>query len=197
MILESLVSTCDLSGNVNLAPMGPVVDPELTHFVLRPFRPSTTHDNLWATRRAVIHVTDDVSLYADAVMGVLDSSPLLVPDAARQFWVLDDCCRYFQVAVDQWIQDSLRPTAVCKVIDSGIRRPFFGFNRGKHAIIEAAILATRTHLIAPEEIRSQLQSLRSPVEKTASEPDQRTFSNLCRYIDQRLRTQAAESDSVD
>ena len=36
---------------------------------------------------------------------------------------------------------------VCEVVDRGRLRDFFGFNRAKHAVLEAAILATRTEFL--------------------------------------------------
>ena len=39
---------------------------------------------------------------------------------------------------------------VADVVDSGRLRDFFGFNRAKHAVIEAAILATRIDFLEPQ-----------------------------------------------
>lgn len=186
MILESLVTTISSSGEVNIAPMGPVVTPSLDQFTLRPFRPSTTHDNLFQTRAAVIHVSDDVTLFARAVMGTLAPPPATFPIFDGRFAVLQDCCRYFAIEVQQWIDDDLRPTLHCRVIHSEEVRPFFGFNRAKHAIIESAILATRTHLIPPAEIISQLAQLQSPVDKTACPEDAEAFADLKAFIARKL-----------
>ncbi|MCG8653076.1 MAG: DUF447 family protein, partial [Pirellulales bacterium] len=70
MILESIVTSVDAAGNVNIAPMGPRVetssqtrDLQITEFTLRPFQSSRTYANLVETGKAVIHVTDDVELF--------------------------------------------------------------------------------------------------------------------------------------
>lgn len=178
MILESLVTTVSTEGTLNVAPMGPIVDPELTSFVLRPFFPSTTLENLDQTGRAVIHVSDDVTMFARAVMGTLEPSPKVVPLRNKDFWVLENCCRYFAVRVSNWKEDESRPVITCDVVEQGEFRPFFGFNRGKHAVIEAAILATRTHLIPQEELRPQFERLQPLVDKTASEEDSQAFQEL-------------------
>lgn len=186
MILESLVTTCDVVGAVNLAPMGPLVDDALTQFTLRPFRPSRTYDNLASTRRAVIHVVDDVLLLARAVTNELSQLPPLRPLDNGRWHILEDACRYFVVEVDQWVDDPLRANARCRVIEEGQQRPFFGFNRAKHAVIEAAILSTRTHLLAADSIRQQLEWLRPWVEKTGGQDEHQAWEIVVQAIEAKL-----------
>ena len=38
MIVEGLLTTVELAGKINVAPMGPIVHGNLESFVLRPFR---------------------------------------------------------------------------------------------------------------------------------------------------------------
>ena len=72
------------------------------------------------------------------------------------------------------------------MVDRGTLRDFFGFNRAKHAVIEAAILATRIGILPAAEIRSELERLAAPVEKTAGEQERRAFAFLQDYIAHRL-----------
>ena len=67
---------------------------------------------------------------------------------------------------------------MCDVVDQGRLRDFFGFNRGKHAVVEAAILATRTEFLPADEILSQFERLRVLVEKTGGPAEQRAFEFL-------------------
>ena len=60
-----------------------------------------------------------------------------------------------------------RSRIVTRVVHHGLRREFLGFNRARHAVLEAAILATRTHLIPPEQIRDEFARLQVIVDKTA------------------------------
>ena len=60
-----------------------------------------------------------------------------------------------------------RSRIVCRVVHHGTRREFLGFNRARHAVLEAAILATRTHLLPAAEIASELARLQIIVDKTA------------------------------
>lgn len=205
MILESLVTTWDSAGNVNLAPMGPVVDDDGTfrRFRLRPFQSSTTYANLVDCPRAVVHVTDDAALLARAAMQHIDAPGLVRPisldelgsavgDAtssgveSNTYWRLIDCHRWFAVHAVSIDASQARTEMNCRVVASGVVRPFFGFNRAKHAVLEAAILATRTHLIPAEEIQSQFEQLRPLIEKTAGTAERAAFAELDEHIQQTI-----------
>lgn len=71
MILEGILTTLSLEGLLNIAPMGPKIgpDPSMKTFELRPYRSSTTYQNLKARGEGVFHVTDDVLLLAQAAIG--------------------------------------------------------------------------------------------------------------------------------
>ncbi len=45
-------------------------------------------------------------------------------------------------------------------------RPFLGFNRARHAVLEGAILVTRLHLLGSEEVGRQFRDLSVIVGKT-------------------------------
>src|SRR5437763_9461802 len=102
MILEGVVTTVAPDGAVNVAPMGPLVEPpspgrDLERFVLRPFRTAQTYANLKAHGEGVLHVTDDVLLLARAAVGGLGSLPPLVPAGSVRGWVLRDASRYSEL----------------------------------------------------------------------------------------------------
>ena len=77
MILEGIVTTVSAAGEINIAPMGPRVEPTMERLLLRPFRTSRTYRNLREHPEGVFHITDDVLLLAQAAIGVV--APL--PDA--------------------------------------------------------------------------------------------------------------------
>jgi uncharacterized protein len=74
------------------------------------------------------------------------------------------------------------------VVDRGTIREFFGFNRAKHAVVEAAILATRTAFLPPEEIRGEFARLAVLVEKTGGPREHEAFEFLERFIDKATTT---------
>ncbi len=189
MILESIVTTVDDNGQVNLAPMGPRTNRSQTEFVLRPFTSSKTYRNLLQTRRAVIHVTDDVMLFAKAALNQIDplaAAQYLQPCQDNRFWILKNCHRWFAVEVLEIHGQEPRIDMPCRVVNSGTPGTFFGFNRAKHAVIEAAILATRTHLLPAEQIRRQIDQLQPLIDKTAGPDEHEAFALLTRTIDERL-----------
>ncbi len=197
MILESIVTSVDTDGNVNIAPMGPRVDglppeqsPETAIFTLRPFKSSRTYDNLIQTGKAVIHVTDDVDLFARAAVNAIGDDTAVMRLVRRiddtAWWVLKDCHRWFAITVDSVTEDELRVEMRCRVERSQVVRPFFGFNRGKHAVIEAAILATRTDLLPAKSIDQELQRLQPLIDKTAGPAEHSAFEFLRKTIHERL-----------
>src|SRR5580700_7445438 len=70
MIRETIVTTMDLQGRVHLAPLGMIADGD--QWILAPFRPSTTLDNLRALPFAVANHTDDVRVFAGCLTGRRD-----------------------------------------------------------------------------------------------------------------------------
>jgi hypothetical protein len=192
LILESIVTSVDQAGTVNIAPMGPRVETDSTGkttFVLRPFDTSQTYQNLLQTGAAVIHVTDDVSMFAKAAVGKVEPDGLVEQFKSTLWWPLIDCHRWFAVEVQTISETSKRIDVRCKVVESCLVRPFFGFNRAKHAVIEAAILATRTEFLEPDDIRDQLERLQPLIDKTAGTVEIEAFQFLRRTIDDRLAKQ--------
>lgn len=182
MIIEGLITTVSLEGAVNLAPMGPIVEGDFESVLLRPWKGSTTHQNLCSCDAAVFHVVDEVDLIAEAVMKRLPKSPPM--NAAHQVagWVLEDCCRWFELQIIDRDLTSDRAEIRAQVVYSGLRRPFNGFNRARHAILEAAILATRVEFLEQDEVALQLDYFRSAVEKTGTERHQQLFQALCEFV---------------
>ena len=72
-----------------------------------------------------------------------------------------------------------------EVVHRGHLRDFFGFNRGKHAVLEAAILATRISLLPASEIRAEFARLRILVEKTGGAQENEAFAFLSEYVERK------------
>ena len=188
MLLEGLVTSLSSSGELNLAPMGPIVDEAFTQLVLRPFQTSTTYRNLKQRPCGVFHITDDVLLIARAALDRLDSIPETLPARQIDGRVLADCCRWYEFEVASCDDSSERTRLEAKVVHIGHVRDFIGFHRARHAVLEATILATRLHLIPEADVRSQLKALASPVDKTAGPREQEAFQLVCDHVDEWYRT---------
>ena len=72
-----------------------------------------------------------------------------------------------------------------RVVHRGLKREFVGFNRAKHAVLEAAILATRTHLLPADQIRDDYARLQILVDKTAGPREREAMELLTRYVHSR------------
>jgi hypothetical protein len=182
MILEGLVTTTNADGTPHLAPMGPRVEPDLQHFLLRPFPTSNTYQNLLQHGEGVLHVTDDALLVAQAAVGAVNPMPALRPAEEVRGWVLADACRFFEFRVRSINATEPRVKIDCEVVHRGTHREFFGFNRAKHAVLEAAILATRLHLLPRDEVGDEFRKLRVVVDKTGGANELEAMRFLEEYV---------------
>jgi uncharacterized protein len=182
MILEGIVTTLNADGGVNIAPMGPRVDAIMRQIILRPFATATTYRNLKRTGEGVLHVTDDVELLARAAIGPLQPLPELTPAEGVAGFRLADTCRWYSFRVLEIDDQAERTTLLAEVVASGRVRDFFGFNRAKHAVLEAAILATRRHLLPADEIAADFVRLKVLVDKTGGPQEHRAFNLLADYV---------------
>src|SRR6188768_1527132 len=129
LIAEGIVTTVNPDGSANISPMGPRVDRDFTHLLLRPYQTSTTYQNLKRTGEGVFHITDDVLLIAKTAVGQLIPEPPLHPASSiRGGFLLADACRWFAFQVSHLDDSQVRTTIDCTIVDSGNLRPFFGFN---------------------------------------------------------------------
>ena len=101
-------------------------------------------------------------------------------------FLLSDACRWLTFRVSHLDDSQERTTIECTVIGSGNLRPFFGFNRAKHAVLEAAILATRIGILPSEQITAELERLAILVEKTAGKQEREAFDLLRDHVAQTM-----------
>ena len=177
MILEGLLTTRTEDGDVHIAAMGPEVvnSRSMTHLILKPFQGSRTGRLLVSQSEGVFHLTDNVLLFAQAVTGVPHNQPQIRSAETVNGWILEDACEAFEFRIEQADTTGERCRLHAHIQKSHYIRPFRGFNRAAHAVIEAAILFSRLHLLDPEEVQHQLETLQSLVTKTAGEQERQAF----------------------
>lgn len=172
MILEGIVTTLASDGTLNVAPMGPKVGRDPGRYLLRPYQTSTTYQNLKATGEGVLHVTDDVFLIARAAIGTLPE-PETSPASKVRGRILKTTGRYVEFRVVDLDDRSERTSITIESVAEGLQpKPLFGLNRAKHAVVEAAILATRLEFLPTTEIMADFARLAIPIDKTGG-PDER------------------------
>lgn len=184
MIIEGIVTTLDASGGVNIAPMGvEVAAPGDTAMVLRPYQTAATFHNLARTRACVFHTHDDVLVFAKAAIGALDAAGVALERAAMiEGFILAGACRYDELAVLSIDDRGPRAAIECRSLYRGIMREFVGFQRARHAVLEAAILATRVRLLPIADIVVEIERFKPWVAKTGSEREREAFSLLEAYV---------------
>ena len=185
LILEGIVTTRNDDDTVNVSPMGPVVDRAVTSLRLRPFQTSTTYKNLLRTKQGVFHVTDDVELLARAAIGRLAPPKMLEADTSQEAFqglILAGACRWYAFQVEACDDSTERVEIECRVVKQGRIRDFLGWNRAMHAVLEAAILATRIDFLSAGEIQTQLEALSIIVDKTASEHERSAFHTIAQFV---------------
>jgi hypothetical protein len=182
MILEGIVTSVGPGGAVNIAPMGSVVDAAMQRFLLRPFRTAQTYQNLKAEGAGVLHVSDDVLLLARAALGPVEPPPALFPAARVRGFVLQGACRFYEFRVRSLDDREERTRIEAEVVHCGRLRDFFGFNRAKHAVVEAAILATRTDFLPLADIEAEFHRLRVIVDKTGGDQEREAFAFLGDHV---------------
>jgi hypothetical protein len=181
VIIETIVTTVAPDGAINFAPMGVEWGDEI--IVLKPFLETSTFRNVNATGTAVVNLTDDAMLFAQGAI----SSPQFpsVPANLVKGVVLVAACSWRELEVLTVDATPPRSRIEARVVYRGTKREFIGFNRAKHAVLEAAILATRTHLLPADQIRDEFARLQVLVDKTAGPREREAMDMLTRYVQTR------------
>jgi hypothetical protein len=185
VILEGIVTTLSPADVLNVAPMGPEIgeDRDLSRFVLRPYRTATTYANLKAKGEGVFHVTDDVLLLAQAAIGAaIEPPPSTRPADVVAGVILLGACRYYEFRVAELDDRDDRTTILVETVAQGRHRDFLGFNRAKHAVVEAAILATRIAWLPLPETLLEFRKLEVLVQKTGGPSEHAAFNLLSEYL---------------
>ena len=178
LIRETIVTTCDARGQVHLAPLGLIADGE--SWIIAPFRPSTTLENLRAVPYAVANATDDVRVFAGCLTGRRDWPT--VPARTVPVPRLAAALAHTELAVSAVTEHHERPRFHCRVVDRGSHAAFAGFNRAQAAVVEAAILVSRLHLLSRESIKGELARLAIVVDKTAGEGEREAWGWLMERV---------------
>jgi hypothetical protein len=134
-----------------------------------------------------LHVTDDVWLLARAALGPVEPAPPLMPAHRVKGFVLEDACRFYEFQVRSIDDREERSRIEAEVVHCGRLRDFFGFNRAKHAVVEAAILATRTSFLPLGEIEDEYRKLAVIVDKTGGDQEKKAFAFLRQHLVQVAR----------
>ncbi|MEX3935196.1 DUF447 domain-containing protein [Paraburkholderia phymatum] len=178
MIHETVVTTVTPDGTPHIAPMG--VRHEGDTFILMPFLPSATYDNVVLTGCAVVNFTTDVSVFAGCVTGrrAWPTVPVHNVPCVR----LDDTLAHAELRLVSINGDPRRPTLVMQCVAMCTNAPFTGFNRAQAAVIEGAVLVSRLAMLPREKIESEIAYLSIAIGKTAGPCEQQAWQWLMEAV---------------
>ena len=163
VIFETVVTTLSVEGRPHVAPMGVRYAGE--QVVLMPFKPSTTLDNIVATRHAVLNIVVDTRVFAGCVTGRKAWPTVAVERVAGVR--LACALRHVELALDVVDDDAQRPVLRMARVHEREHAPFVGFNRAQAAVIEGAVLVSRLHMLPGQKVDGEMRYLQTAIDKTA------------------------------
>lgn len=178
-IVETIVTTTDVAGTPHIAPLGLIQDGDL--WIIAPFKPSRTLENLEANPCAVASHTGDVRVFAGCVTGRRDwpTVPADVVSGVR----LRDAVSHWELAVAHVTDDAERPRFHCRIVHTASHAVWSGYNRAEAAVLELAVLVTRLSMLPPEKIDAELKYLEIAISKTAGPREREAWGWLMERIE--------------
>ncbi|GAW86610.1 conserved hypothetical protein [Bathymodiolus platifrons methanotrophic gill symbiont] len=183
MIQETIVTTHNNEGQTHIAPMGIHVAGD--EFIILPFRPSVTLDNILETKTAVINYTDDVRIFAGCVTGRYEWPLKKAKKIDGHF--LEGTLAHCEVKLTHVDDDPVRPKLFCQSVHRVNHSAFKGFNRAQLSVLEAAILLSRINRLSSAKIHTELEYLHIGFNKTAGPKEREAWDWITKAIEQKLR----------
>jgi hypothetical protein len=178
MIRETIVTTANAAGDVHMAPLGLIADGD--GWIIAPFHPSKTLDNLRAVPFAVANYTDDVRVFAGCLTGRRRWPTAASDEVPVQR--LAGALAHAELAVERVTGDAQRPRFHCRVLRVVSHAPFLGFNRAQAAVIEAAILVSRLDMLPREKVEQEIAYLEIAIGKTAGDAEREAWGWLMERV---------------
>jgi uncharacterized protein len=182
MIFETIITSVDVAGRPHVTPFGVRHEGEGddTHIIISPYKPSTSLNNILATKCAVLNLTDDVRVFAGAL--TKRQAWQLVDANQVKGFRLADCLAHVELALVEVRDDATRPALVMRKVAEFNHKPFTGFNRAQSAVIELAVLVSRLHLLPRAKIDTELAYLQIAIDKTAGAREMEAWTWLIEKI---------------
>ena len=162
-IHEVIVTTLSEDGGAHSAPMG--ISEVNGHFLIQPFKPSATYENLKRHRQCTINYTDDVRVFAGSLTGRRDWYTLPCQEIEGAY--LAQALAHTELEIVSFDDDNPRACFEGAIVCEQTHAPFRGFNRAQSAVIDAAILVSRLNMLPVEKVQQEIAYLSIAIEKTA------------------------------
>ncbi|GJE27306.1 hypothetical protein LKMONMHP_2164 [Methylobacterium organophilum] len=188
LILETIVTTLSPEGALHLVPFGLIQDG--ADYVLAPFRPSPTIHNLATNPVFAASAPSDVRVIAGVVTGRRDWPVVPCEKIAGQR--LAECFGHAEFEVVAVEEDAARPRYRGRLVHAMSHRPFIGYNRAQAAVLEAAILSTRLHMLPPDKILTEMAYHAIAISKTAGPAEREAWD----WIEDKVAQALGRSERV-
>lgn len=180
MIRETIITSWNSAGETHIAPMG--IHDHGRQFLVMPFKPSTTLDNILESGFAAMNYTDDVRIFAGCLTG-------------RKNWALCDtekikgqrlaaALAHTELKLVKTEEDDQRPRLYCEAVHESVHKPFRGFNRAQFSVLEAAILVSRIQMLPWSKVQAEIDYLRIGLDKTAGDTEIEAWEWLMQRVDE-------------
>jgi uncharacterized protein len=179
MIHETIVTTAACDGRPHIAPMGARYEGEFV--ILSPFRPSTTLDNIVASRAAVLNFTTDVRVFAGCVTHCATDWPTVAATRVASIRLAESLA-HAELELDELRDDNQRPVLRMKCVHRENHAPFAGFNRAQAAVIEGAVLVSRLFMLPADKVDREMAYLQIAIDKTAGDAERTAWGWLSSAI---------------
>ena len=179
MIQEIIVTTQNEDGTTHIAPMG--IREESGLIIIAPFKPSATLENIQRNKTAVVNRIDDVRIFAGCLTGHKEWP--LIPTDKIPGQRLKSALSHVELELESFEDDEVRPRFYLKPVHEVTHAPFKGFNRAQSAVLEAAILVSRLHMLSEDKINQELEYLTIAIDKTAGENEKIAWQWLMNKIE--------------
>jgi uncharacterized protein len=184
MILETIITSQSINGDVHVTPFGIRIQDGLV--IISPYKPSTTLDNILATRHAVLNLTDDVRAFAGALT---QRSPWILVAAEKIIGSrLADCLVHKELKLVKVEDDPIRPNLYLELVHESQHGSFQGFNRAQAAVIELAVLVSRLKRLPLDKITQEMTYLQIAIEKTAGPRELEAWGWLTEAVENHMAT---------
>ena len=197
MIFETIITSVDLAGEPHIAPFGVRYEGDLV--VIAPYKPSTTLDNILATKCAVMNLADDVRVFAAALTNrkIGQLVPIKTASQANKAkgFRLADCLAHVELELVELRDDASRPQLFMQKAAEFNHKPFTGFNRAQAAVIELAVLVSRLRILPKDKIMLEIEYLKIAMDKTAGEREMQAWSWLTEAIENFYAEQAGTNQA--
>lgn len=192
VIYECVVSTVNEQGQPNVAPLGVRYLPD-GRVLLMPFKPSTTLNNILATRHAALNIVTDTRVFAGCVTGrkIWPLLPMVQAPGLR----LACAQRHLELQLEDVSDDIQRPVLRFTTLRDETHTPFNGHNRAQAAVVEGAVLVSRLHMLPPEKVDSEMAYLQIAISKTASAAEHEAWGWLQEAVARHRAKQGAAAGS--